>query len=171
MFVKIQSVLLPIVFAAGAAPATAHDEGRLVLARAAVAPGDTLGIEGLEFAPGKYRLRLRSALTTYDLPAVTASPQGTFRLTWVVPVQSQPGAYRLVALAADGDMSAGTALTILERRGDAASEATRGAHDARVGASPEPMPLERLRTPAEWAVILFLIAASFGGGLLLLRRA
>lgn len=171
MLTKIASAILSTFLAArAAAPATAHEEGRLVLTRAAVAPGDTLEIQGLEFAPGEYRLRLRGAFTTFDLPAVTASSQGTFRLAWVVPVESQPGAYRLVAVAPDGDRAATTDVTITETRADPAGGTAHATHAAQREPRSEAMPLERTRKPAEWAVIVLVIAVSLGGGVLLLRR-
>jgi hypothetical protein len=95
------SLLVPRAAAAGAGAAP-HGQGRLWLERRAVAIGDTLRVRGTEFEPGRYRLRLAGSLASADLGTVTADSDGRFAFDWHVAAV-RPGAYRLVAIAEDGD--------------------------------------------------------------------
>lgn len=169
-------LLLAAALALGAA---VHGQGRLVLPRSTVAAGDTLHVHGVGFAPGEVRLDLRGALERYALPAVSVGADSGFAVAWPVPREARPGAYRLVAIADDGDeiTRADVAITAPVAAADPGPPAHPGhapepAHGEWIAEPPraDPMPLERHRSAAEWAVLALLIAGSAAGGLALVRR-
>lgn len=168
---------LLVVLAAALVAAVPHGKGRLVLPHPSAAAGEALHVRGEGFAPGSVRLVLRGALATYEMASVTVGRDSAFALAWPVPADARSGAYRLVAVAPDGDEITRADVRITEAArapahvGHGDESAGPVAHDAAAGARAGPMPLERTRSPAEWAVIVLLWVASAAGGWALLRRS
>lgn len=152
----------------------AHGKGRLVLPHSTVAAGDTLHVQGKQFAPGRVTLELRGALAAYAVAGVEVGRDSSFAVAWPVPVDARPGAYRLVAIADDGDEITRVDVTLTEapaappttdeHAGEAAAD-EHAAHavepaDAHAGA----FPLERARSAVEWTVIVVVLGASLVAG-------
>lgn len=149
----------------------AHGQGRLVLPHATVAAGDTLHVRGEQFAPGRVALRMRGALATYELPGADVGADSSFAVAWAVPADARLGAYRLVAIADDGDEITRVALTITEPAPAAEEPAPHAKHaadpagsEASVARAGE-LPLERSRSTVEWVVIVLGISGSLAAGL------
>lgn len=156
--------------ALGAALAgTAHGAGRLILPEKSVAVGDTLRVRGAGFAPGTVTLTLRGALDAHDVGSVTIGSDSAFALAWAVGRHVKPGAYRLIAVADDGDEITRVDLAITEP-GPESEPATEALPEAHAGhgaggeARADAMSLERRRSGAEWTLLVLLWAASVGGG-------
>ena len=149
---------------------TVHGQGRLVLPSASVPAGDTLHVHGEGFAPGRVSLEMRGALAAYALPGADVGSDSTFAVAWPVPADARTGAYRLVAIADDGDEITRTDVTITEPAPVAAEPATHADHAA-AGTEGAPvahageLPLERSRSAVEWGLIVLALAGSLVVGL------
>ncbi len=157
------------------APAVAHETGVVRLSTKQVEVGAGLSLRGEKMPKtGKVRLELRGALVTLSLGEVKTDSAGVFETNIVVPETAEPGNYKLVVLAADGDVTARADLVIV-----AATPSTeRKDHGTIVHekmTSPEAtdamMPLDVMFTPAEMSVIGILVLAGLAGGFALLQRS
>ena len=87
--------------------------GTDVVVRGHTHPGGSLELEGEDFAPNdSVRIELQKGGTDpIELGQIAADEQGAFSITLHVPESVRPGLYQL---AADGEESATTDITILE---------------------------------------------------------
>lgn len=168
--------------------AVAHEKGAIHLASNAVPVGGDLVMSGVKLPKnGVLKLQLRGTLDNYDVGQARTDTVGAFQMRLTLPPHVPAGAYTLVAIAADGDVSARTELAVTAGPAVAASapasampgmkmpegatmphmsEMMSGAH-----ATAEMMAIKRSTSGGEWAVIVGVIVVSLGGGLILLRRA
>jgi len=104
--------LVIAVLALFPAAALAHG-GTDVVARGHIHPGGPIELEGEDFAPSdSVRIELRKEGTQpIELGRIAADDQGAFSITLHVPETVRPGLYQL---AADGEASATTDVTVLE---------------------------------------------------------
>jgi hypothetical protein len=149
----------------------AHGKGRLVLPHSTAAAGDTLHVQGKGFAPGRVTLELRGALATYPVAGVEVGRDSSFAVAWAVPKDARTGAYRLVAIADDGDEITRADVTLTDAVAASPTPVEHAAHAGAPGAA-EPaqahagaFPLERSRSAAEWTVILLCLGGSLVAGL------
>lgn len=145
----------------------AHEEGVIRLGAPTAAPGDTLEILGEKLPrSATVRLELRGALETYLLGRVTTAASGAFEIHVPIPAEAQPGLYRVVAVAPDGDEVARAELVIAEVAATPPAEMPLG----HAMATAEEMELPLDLTPVEWAVIGVFVALFALGGVLLLSE-
>ncbi len=144
-------------------------------ARDRVEAGGELEVVGQRFsATTRYRLVLKGALSEHELgTAVETDADGGFDVRLSIPQEVEPGAYRLVAVAPDGDDAAEVDVEVLPAVTDSASsEAGQGAADAgsttRVP-SAEELNIERRWTGVEWFVVGVLFGGALAGGIALYR--
>lgn len=171
------STLLSVLLAAGlwiagAAPALAHEDAVLEVDRSAIAPGDSLALDGSDFTAGfEYQLRLVGTLDEHDLANVRADSAGRFRVEVSVPSDVRPGRFRIVAVAGDGDEVASADLRVTDRAAGANSRDP-GADESGSSGRPrtDEMELARERSGLEWGLIVLLIGGPGGLGLFVLRR-
>jgi hypothetical protein len=165
--------LLTLVLA-GAIGAAAHPEATLKSPVTTVAAGGTLPLLGEAFLPDQtVKLALQGAFNEYDLPEVQAGTDGKFSIELTVPENVRPGAYRLVAIADDGDVVGGLDITVQPAVAAAVDHAGMDHGEASPGVATEAraddLPIERSRSGIEWGAIGLLIGLSAGYGLSLLR--
>jgi len=168
------------LLAAYSAPAFAHEKGAIQLASKQVSVGGELSLRGDKLPKNAtLRLQLRGTLETFPLADVRTDSLGGFRARFALPVEAKPGTYAVVVLASDGDIVARAELGIVAApasMGEMSPEehakmnpdttATNEPH-----ATAENMRVPVRTSPAEWATIFTLIAASSGIGLALLLRS
>lgn len=154
----------------------AHEEAVIESPQSSVPAGGTLSLAGKDFTAGEsYALRLVGALREYELGEVEPSDAGTFTLELEIPGHVVSGAYRLVAVAEDGDEVARMDLQVLAPNPSAAAEGgadSGGAHGAAAGggARADDIRIERDRSGLEWGAIGLLVGLAGGFGIGLLKR-
>jgi hypothetical protein len=161
--------------------AFAHEKGVITLGAKQLAPGGELVIRGAKLGKGSsVRLELRGALATFNFGRVRVDTAGKFEQRVTVPVDARPGEYKVVAVAADGDVAAEANLIVAAAV--VAAPATTDTH-ARMENMPgmgatggphataEAMDVPVATTPAGWLVIAASILLAALGGLVLLRGA
>ncbi|MFV1985989.1 MAG: hypothetical protein ACC682_01800 [Gemmatimonadota bacterium] len=161
-----------------APPAGAHPEATLESDRTSVDAGGAIKLHGTEFGgDGTYTLRLLGALNEYDLGEAKSDGEGEFRLDITIPGDVRPGMYQVVALAADGDVSARLDLTVAAAMAmdmDAEAQADMGGAEmgemAERQATVEEINIERNLGGIGWAAIGLIIGAAGGLGIGLQRR-
>lgn len=170
-----------VLLALSSQAALAHGGGGVMqLASNQVAVGGTLVIAGTKFEKSTdMKLVLRGVLDNYPVGEVRTDSAGKFQLSLVLPPHVPSGAYTLVAIAPDGDVTAradvvlGAAAAATGTTGMAGMPGM-GTHGVQempsMHATAEMMAIQHTTTPAEWGVIIVLIVAAFGGGAMLLRR-
>ena len=155
-------------------PASAHEEGVVRLSTKQIEAGGGLGLRGEKMPKAAtVKLELRGTLVTLPLGELKTDTAGVFVSNIVVPETAEPGNYKLVVVAADGDVLARADLAIMAAAPAAATEdhVMMGHGEmAAVEATDEMMPLEVGFSKAELSVIAVLVLAGIAGGLLLLRR-
>ena len=163
-----------LLIAPGAAghAAVAHEEGVLRLARREFAAGDSLPIAGEKFSRNsRLSLSLVGVEGRIALSDVQVDTAGTFRAALLVPATVAPGAYRLVALADDGDEVASLDVKVSAAT---AEHASMPGHETMEMDEPsnEPLALERARSPlVTWSVVAGIGLAVVAGAVLLRRPA
>ena len=159
---------LAAVFAAVPMGALVHEEGTLKVADRSFVPGSTVQIGGEKFSRGgKLDLVLVGVAGRFLVGEVTADSAGGFSASFEVPMDIAVGAYRLVAIATDGDEVATVNVNMLaappapEDHGQ--SEDHEGAE-----ASAEPLSLDRAHSPlVRGGAIVGIVLALAAGGMLL----
>ncbi len=155
------------------APAVAHETGVVRLSAKQIEVGGRLSLRGEKMPKaGKVRLELRGALVTLALGEVTTDSAGVFETNIVVPETAEPGNYKLVVLAADGDVTARADLVIV-----AATPATEMKDHSSMAQGEMPalqatdamMSLDMKFSSAEVTVIGVLLFTALAGGFVLLR--
>lgn len=180
---SLVAVITSIPAAAFAADALRHPEGTLKLAERQLVAGSTVPIGGEKFAKyGELELLLVGVAGRFRLGDVTADSVGGFAESFDIPVDIDVGAYRLVAIATDGDEVASLNVELLAEspapdKGPGLSEDEGGhvedghAHDAESAEdapTDEPLILERADSPwVRGGAVVGIIIALVGGGLLL----
>jgi hypothetical protein len=103
------AVLLATMAVASVAvrPLFAHEKGVLTIGTKQAAAGDTLRARGSKLAKDAgFRIELRGVLKTYPFGRVRSDTSGGFQMLVPLPADATAGSYTLVAIAADGDVSA-----------------------------------------------------------------
>lgn len=151
----------------------AHPKGTLRLADPRLTVGAWLPVRGERFGQGaSLALSLEGTSGRHPLGQVLVGADGAFADSVRIPAEASPGAYRLVARAADGDVVAG-----LDVQLSAATAAPRPepAHNAMPEnmrePSAKPLVLARARNSAVTVGAVSVISASLGLGAVLLRRS
>jgi hypothetical protein len=162
-------------------PASAHETGAIHVSAHEVAVGGSIGVRGEKLPKASdLKLELRGVLDNYPVGSVKTDTAGAFQLEVTLPQNVPAGAYTLVVIASDGDVTARADVAVAA----AASPATTqpGGMGAMPGmastgpgteerATAAEMPITHATTPIGWAVIWGLIVLSLGSGAALLRRA
>lgn len=164
--------------------AFAHPTGGVIsLASNQVAVGGTLGLTGEKLEKNSnIKLELRGTLDNYPVGEVKTDTAGKFQMSIVLPPHVPAGAYTLVAIAADGDVTARADLTVGTLTGAAGSGPVTGmqgmpgmGHGTQempgMHATDEMMALKRTTSGGEWAFIAAFIIVTFASGAVLLRKA
>ncbi len=152
------------------------------LASQRIAIGGQLELRGEKFQKGTdMKLELRGVLDNYPIGEVKTDAAGTFQVTLTLPPHVPTGAYTLVAVAPDGDITARAELSIIP-----SAQAAKPAMPGMPGMAPvagmeqempgqhatdEMMAIDQSKSAAERIIVAVLVLASFGGGTLLLRKA
>lgn len=164
--------------AAITADAIRHPEGTLKLAERQLFAGSTVPIGEEKFAEhGKLELLLVGVAGRFRLGDVTVDSVGGFAESFDVPADLELGAYRLVAIAADGDEVASLNVELLAATSDAdeeqghaegAGHSEDGEHAEGAEPNDEPLALDRPGSPwVNGGAVLAIIFAAVAGGLLL----
>lgn len=149
------------------ARAVAHDEGVLKLASRNLAAGSTIRFAGEKFSrKTSLALVLVGTLGRFEVGKVQTDSAGAFTQELTVPADLRPGAYRLVALAPDGDEAATLDVTVLAAEESVVEEAGSDAGPP----TAEPLELERAGSPIVTGLAVLGIAFALVVGGALLRR-
>ncbi len=171
--VAITAGLLLVLSSSFVEPLHSHEEGVLNLASPTVAAGATVALSGERFSrTTAYRLVLKGALREYALATVESDDEGGFTLELEIPAVAQPGAYRLVAVAPDGDDVAEVDLEVqaaVRSEADAMEEVGEQLATATLPRADE-LELERRWTGVEWFLMGVLFGGALAGGLALYRK-
>ncbi len=154
-------------------PLQAHEEGVLTLPSARLTAGGALPVKGSDFSRSTtYVLVLKGALREFELGRVTSDTAGGFEIELSLPGEARPGAYRLVAVAPDGDEASGVELEIEAAPVKESPDREEGPAESAsyVAPSAEPLDIQRDWSAAEWFVLGALFGGALAGGLALLRR-
>ncbi len=153
---------------ASAGPAEAHEEGVLTVASPSAAAGSALAVSGEHFSGStSFRLLLKGALREYELGTIDSDTAGAFTREIVIPADVRPGAYRLVAVAPDGDEAAEVDLEVEEESGgDATGSGARSMTQPRA----DELSIERSYSGIEWFLLGVLFGGALAGGIALYRR-
>jgi len=161
------------LLAVAVATAWAHEKGILKPATRTLTAGDTLALAGEKLPKlGRITVRLVGVGGRMALDTVRTDSAGAFAALVLVPAAATPGAYRLVAVADDGDEVATLDVTVVAA-GPAADHARMVHHDdttAPEEPSAEPLMLDRARSPVvTWTAVGAIVLALVLGGMLLRR--
>lgn len=151
----------------------AHPKGTLRIADPRLTLGAWLPVRGERFGQGvSLALALEGTSGRHPLGRVQVGADGAFADSVRIPAEAAPGAYRLVARAADGDLVAGLDVQLSAATAAARPEPTHNAmHEAMQEPSAEPLELARARNSAVTVGAVSVIIASLGLGAVLLRRS
>lgn len=156
-------------------PAYPHGDGVIRVAPKQVVVGGTIALTGEKLEKNAdLRLELRGILDNYPAGRVRTDTSGRLSASITIPPAVPIGAYTLVAIAADGDVAARTALAVGPATDIAAARQGMPHMPAPMPgmqASAEMMKIELTTTVAEWAVIGAVILLSLGSGAFLLFRS
>lgn len=141
--------------------AWAHGGGAITVQPVVAAPGADIQLQG-EGLEANSELEITLIGMGYDavLGSVTVAADESFRQTFSLPEDASPGVYQIQAKSEDDDTY--TTEITLEAKSPSAAGITQTAEP-----SAEPMQLARVRSPWEWAIILFGVIASAALGALL----
>ena len=165
---------------ATAVPAYPHGGGVIRLASTRVAGGGTVALAGEKLEKNSdLSLELRGTLDNYPVGRVHTDPAGKFNTNLTLPPNIPGGSYTLVAIAADGDVTARAEVVIGSPPGGAGTpmpgmRGNVGMHTEQEISGPHAtaamMQLKQTTSTGEWGVIAALILFSFAGGAWLLTR-
>ena len=132
-------------------------EAVLTLGSSTAEAGGTLRVSGVEFhSVTSYTLVLKGVLDEYEVGSAESDSEGRFTLELEIPDHVRPGAYRLVALEADGEEAASRDLTVEPAPADVdveAGEASPGDAHANPMPRADELVIERRWSGFEWFVI------------------
>lgn len=147
----------------------AHEKGVLRLATREFPAGGTVRIAGEKFTPrAALDLVIIGTRGRLDLIEVHTDSSGAFTVDVVVPRQAAEGAYRLLAIASDGDEVA--AVDVVVVASIIAPESVTGVADHVGTPSADPLVLERARSSLVTGGTIAVIGIALVLGLALLRR-
>ncbi len=186
---SLVAVITSIPATAIAADALRHPEGTLKLTERQLVAGSMIPIGGEKFAKhGKLKLLLVGVAGRFPVGDATADSVGAFSESFGIPAGIEPGAYRLIAVAVDGDEVASLNVELLAEspapdEGSALSEDAGLSEDdtahpddghshdvesAEESPTDEPLTLDRAASPwIRGGAVVGIIIALVGGGLLL----
>ncbi len=154
------------------APGAPH-EAVLTLGSSTAAAGGTLRVNGAEFhSVTTYKLVLKGVLDEYEVGSTESDSEGRFTLELEIPDNVRPGAYRLVALEADGEEAASRDLTVESAPADVdveSGEASPGDADANPMPRADELVIERRWSGFEWFVIGAALIGALAAGSLFYR--
>jgi hypothetical protein len=171
--VRLRLLALPLlVLSLAAAHATVfHPRGTLRVASRSPRAGDSLAVSGLHFAArDAVTIVLVGVAGRVGLGAAATDSAGAFKRSFLIPVSTKPGAWRLVAEANDGDEVASLDLTL--QAASVAAPEDHSTHTAAGGGSEptgEPLALARARSAAVSGSIWMLVLTCLVAGAALLR--
>ncbi len=160
------------------APRAPHEAGALheavlTLGSSTAAAGGTLRVTGAEFhSVTTYTLVLKGVLDEYEVGSAESDSEGRFTLELEIPDNVRPGAYRLVALEADGEEAASRDLTVESAPADVdveSGEASPGDADANPMPRADELVIERRWSGFEWFVIGAALIGALAAGSLFYR--
>jgi len=177
-----RSVLSVALILMSSVPLVAHPtNGVLHLASQRVVIGGSLELRGEKFEERTdMKLELRGVLDSYPIGQVKTDASGTFQTTLTLPPHVPSGAYTLVAIAPDGDITARAELSIVP-----SAQAAGPSMPGMPGMSPrsgteqempsqhatdEMMSIDQSKSAAERLIVALLVLASFAAGAVLLRK-
>ena len=156
-------------------PAAAHDKGVLKLASKVLTAGDSLPVLGAKFSRNdELTIVLIGVAGRRELGTTPTDSAGKFIRKFLVPTNTKPGQYRLVAEAIDGDKVA-TIDVVVQAHEPAAPTGAMPAGAVHEGMSMEAHPsgatlqLTRARNSVEMWIVGLLIIACIATGAILLR--
>lgn len=163
-------------------PLSAHPtSGVLHLESKQVGIGGELVLRGEKFErTTDLKLELRGTLDNYPVGEVKTDTAGAFQTTLTLPPHVPTGAYTLVAIAPDGDITARVDMMIVPAEvapragtGKPGMKQMPGMGEEMPGehATAEMMAVDQSQSPAERLIVAALVLLSFGGGATLLRKA
>ncbi len=146
----------------------AHEKGVLKLRTRQLVPGDSVEATGQRFSRrATVTIVLVGIAGRTRLDQVRTDSLGAFRRALVVPADLSPGSYRVVVVAADGDEVASVDVSVVAR---ASAPMSSHVHEENAPTA-RPLALARARSPLVTGGALAIIALTFVGGVMLLRRS
>ncbi len=160
---------LAIAFLALLAPQIdAHEKGVLKLATRQLIPGDSVATTGEHFGRrAPLKILLVGTVGRRPLAEIRTDSLGALRWTLILPADVPPGSYRVVAVAADGDEVASVDVSVVAR---ASAPMSSHVHEENAPTA-RALALARARSPLVTGGALAIIALTFVGGIMLLRRS
>ena len=159
-----------------AAPAVAHEKGVLKLASKVLTAGDSLPVAGEKFAhKDELTIVLINVAGRRELGTAPTDSAGKFTRMFFVPPGTQPGQYRLVAEAIDGDEVATLDVVVQPHApptpmGAMPGSATHEGMSMEAHPTGTPLQLMRARSRVGMWVAGVLIMACVAAGAVLLRQ-
>ncbi len=144
-----------------------HPEGALRVANPQFTQGSAAQIGGEKFAKdGVLELFLVGVAGRFTLGKVTADSVGGFNNSFDIPLDTEVGSYRLIAVASDGDEVASVNVNVLAAPEEPVS--VEPETPAVVEPNAEPMVLDRARSPlVTGGAVVGIVFALVTGGMLL----
>lgn len=165
------ALVAALSIAAGTPTTSTHEEGVLKLPSAVLTAGTTVRLTGEQFTKGgRLKLVLVGVSGRSDVAEVRADSAGRFTNELSVPGNLAAGAYRLVAIASDGDEVGALDVEVVFRAADAPAAAE--SHEGHASPTAEPLPLARAKSPlvTGGALITIVLALTLGGTMLYRNR-
>jgi hypothetical protein len=169
-WLRVGTVLLTVAVSAAGTPdvAVAHEKGVLKPATRQLVPGSFVRVDGEKFSRGS---RLTLVLIGVDgdhrLREIQVDTAGGFVESLEVPDDLAQGAYRLVALASDGDEAATVDVEVLAAVDPRGTEPASGSEHV---PSAIPLTLDRSESPLVTGGAVVGILLAFAIGATMLRR-
>lgn len=161
------ALVAALSIAAGTPTTYPHDKGVLKLPSAVLAIGATVHLTGEQFTKGgQLKIVLVGVSGRAEVAQVRADSAGRFMHELAIPGTLAAGAYRLVAIATDGDEVGALDVELVVRAADAPAAAE--PHEGHASPSAEPLQLARTRSPlvTGGAVTTIALALALGGAML-----
>jgi methionine-rich copper-binding protein CopC len=166
-------------------PVWAHETGAIHVSTNQVVAGATLTVRGEKLPKSEeLKLELRGVLDNYPVGSVKTDTAGAFQMSITVQASVPAGAYTLVVIASDGDVTARADLAVSAAASASAGAAPQGNmagmpgmtdHDmagmADERATAAEMVIPHNTTTGGWIVIWAIIVGSLGAGVTLVRKA
>jgi len=153
------------------APAAAHEKGVLRPGTRELAAGDSLSISGEHFTKSAtLKLLLVGPRGRTPLGDVRTDSAGSFTGRVAVPAATAPGAYRLVAVATDGDEVATVDVAVRAVQTADQARTAPTAMEEMVEPSAAPLALDRAHSGPVTAGVVALAAIAAIAGIALIRR-
>lgn len=146
-----------------------HEKGVLKLATRQLVPGDSVRFTGERFGRrAALKIELVGIGGRTQLAEVRTDSVGSLLGALAVPAILAPGSYCIVAIAADGDEVASVDVSVVAARASAPMSSHVPEENAPTA---RPLVLARARSPLVTGGALAIIALTFVGGAMLLRRS